>query len=163
MAGYGTDEGFTAWLASNGYVLPGTAPAADILRQRGSVYIDGEYGPKFPGTPVDILNQERAWPRTGAIVSGVTIPVDLVPQAVINASYFAAYQEGLKPGSLIAKASGSGVIKREKIEGAVETEYFENKGDAVSNATVRFSHIEGLLAPFLGSSRYGHYGAVLVV
>lgn len=41
MSGYGTDEGFTAWLTANGYTLAEGAPAKAVLRERGSAYVDG--------------------------------------------------------------------------------------------------------------------------
>jgi len=44
-------------------VLAGTIAAA---RQRGSLFIDGTYGLRFPGTPSGGLDQEREWRRTGA-------------------------------------------------------------------------------------------------
>jgi hypothetical protein len=49
MAGYGNDEGFATWLAENGHTLPDGAPLPAVLRQRGSVYIDGHYGMRFAG------------------------------------------------------------------------------------------------------------------
>ena len=92
MAGYGEDNGFTAWLADNGLTLPDDALAVAVLRQRGSSYIDGLYGLKFSGQPTGGLAQERAWPRTGAEALGQSIPADLVPNAIIQASYAAPNQ-----------------------------------------------------------------------
>ena len=102
MSGYGTDEGLTAWLAANGYTLPADAPTAAVLRERGSVYIDGAYGSRFSGTPAGGFAQERAWPRTDAYAYGSAIGPDVVPAAVVQASYHAAYAEAVSPGSLSA-------------------------------------------------------------
>lgn len=149
MAGYGTDEGMTAWLASNGYSLPDGAPAVAVLRQRGSTYIDGLYGARFPGTPTDGIAQERAWPRTSATSSyGEAIASDAVPDAVVQASYFAAYYEAENSGALAVSASAAAQVKREKV-GSLETEYFEPGGSAAANATPVLSAVEGLLAPLL--------------
>ena len=148
MAGSGDDTAFDAWLASNGYSLPAGAPASAVLRQRGSAYLDGLYGPKFSGLPTDGFSQERAWPRTGAEAYGVSIPSDEVPVAIEHASYFAAYQEAVKPGALTVSASQGGALKRKKIEG-LEKEFFEGSGNAVADATLRLSAVEGLVAPFL--------------
>lgn len=64
MAGYGTEAGFTAWATEHVYTVPtGDVPAA---LQRGSAYIDGTYGDRFPGEPTDGIEQDRAWPRTDA-------------------------------------------------------------------------------------------------
>lgn len=149
MAGYGTDDGLADWLSANGYTLPsGLTPA--VLRQRGSDYIDGLYGPRFGGFPAGGYNQERAWPRSGAYFAryGTEIPDDEVPRAVIQASYAAAYYEALNPGGLSAAVSAAGAVKRERVEGAVEVEYFQGSGTAIENATVVLSSVEGLLAPF---------------
>lgn len=148
MAGYGDDSGLADWLAANGYTLPSGAPTPAVLRQRGSDYIDGLYGPRFRGFPTDGVTQDRAWPRTGATAYGSSIADDLIPTAVINASYAAAWYEANNPGSLAVAASAAGAIKREKV-GPLETEYFEGSGDAAGDATLKISTVEGLLAPFL--------------
>lgn len=150
MAGYGEDNGFTAWLADNGLALPANPLAVAVLRQRGSSYIDGLYGPKFSGQPTGGLAQERAWPRTGAEAFGQSIPSDLVPNAIIQASYAAAYQEAMKPGSLSVSATSAGALKRKKVD-VIEKEYFEGSGDVVADNTLRLSLVEGLLAPFFSA------------
>ena len=145
---YGDDSGLTAWLAANGYTLPAGAPVPAVLRQRGSAYIDGLYGARFSGVPTDGFAQERAWPRVGAEAHGQAVPSNLVPVAVINASYAAGWYEASNPGGLSAAASSSTAIKREKID-VIETEYVVGSGTALENATVRLAIVEGLLAPFL--------------
>lgn len=150
MAGYGDDSGFTAWLAANGYVLSESAPTPAVLRQRGSTYIDGLYGPRFSGSPVGGFAQERAWPRTDATAYGSTIGSDVIPDAVVQASYHAAYAEATSPGSLSASGSEASRVKREKVEGAVEVEYQATVGAfSAASLTPIFTLIEGLLAPFL--------------
>jgi hypothetical protein len=148
MAGYGDDAGFTTWMADNGLSVSTGDVTVAALRQRGSAYIDGLYGPKFSGLPVSGFTQERAWPRTGACAFGQPIPDSVIPIAVIQASYYAAYQEAVMPGSLAVAAANSGALKRKKID-TIEKEYFEGSGDAVADNTIRLSAVEGLLAPFL--------------
>jgi len=150
MAGYGSDTGFQDWLAENGHVLPEGALAPAILRQRGSQYIDGLYGSRFSGQPTEGFAQERAWPRSGAYGHGQSIPTDLIPVAVEQAAYAAAFQEALKPGSLSVSAMNAGVLKRKKID-VLEKEYFEGSGDAVADNTLRLSAVEGLLAPYFSA------------
>lgn len=150
MAGYGDDTGFNAWMAENGLSVGTGDVAVAVLRQRGSSYIDGLYGPRFSGQPTGGLAQERAWPRTGAEAFGQSIPSDLVPNAIIQASYAAAYQEAIKPGSLSVSATRAGALKRKKID-VIEKEYFEGSGDIVADNTVRLSAVEGLLAPFFAA------------
>lgn len=150
MAGYGSDTGFQDWLTENGHVLPEGALAPAILRQRGSQYIDGLYGSRFSGQPTEGFAQERAWPRSGAYSHGQSIPTDLIPVAVEQAAYAAAFQEALKPGSLSVSAMNAGVLKRKKID-VLEKEYFEGSGDAVADNTLRLSVVEGLLAPYFSA------------
>lgn len=149
MAGYGDDAGFSAWLADNGYTLPDEAPAPAVLRNRGSQYIDAVYGSRFLGSVVD-ATQERQWPREGAIVNGKLLPSNVVPVAVINASYQAAWQEATNPGSLTVVGSSSTAVKRVKV-GQIEKEYQAAK-DADGSAawlTPLISIVDGILAPFL--------------
>ncbi|TPK42303.1 MULTISPECIES: DnaT-like ssDNA-binding protein [unclassified Mesorhizobium] len=149
MAGYGDDEGFTAYAAAAGYTVPaGTIAAA---RQRGSAYLDGTYGMRFPGQPTGGIAQEREWPRTGATAYGSALASDLIPQRVIDASYEAAYIELKKPGSLSISFDPSKKVKRQKVEG-IEREFFEPADDGnifAPDAPVS-TIIEGLLAPLVG-------------
>ncbi|WP_436357299.1 DnaT-like ssDNA-binding protein [Brevundimonas sp. CEF1] len=145
---YGSDSAFTAWLAINGQTLPAGAPDAAILRQRGSQYVDNTYGSRFWGVPTLGIAQERAWPRTGAKAYGQIIPDDVIPVAIEQASYAAAYQEAIKPGSLTVSATAIGAVKRKKI-GPIEKEFFEGSGDVVADGTLKLSAVEGLLAPYL--------------
>lgn len=150
MAGYGTDDAFTAWLAANGYSLPGGAASAAVLRQRGSTYIDGLYGPRFNGSPTGGLAQERAWPRIGACAYGNEVGAAVVPSMVVQASYHAAYAEAVSPGSLSVSGSEATRVKREKVEGAVEVEYQAADGEfSAASLTPILTAVEGLLAPFL--------------
>ena len=151
MAGYGDDAGFTTWLAENGYTLPADAPAPAVLRQRGSVYIDGLYGTRFTGEKTGGWAQERAWPRTGAYAGGSAIPDDVVPLPIIHAAYEAAVVEALNPGSLTVTGSEATRVKRERVEGAVEVEY--QAASSTSAGAAAFipiiTVVDGLVAPFL--------------
>lgn len=146
MAGYGSDGGFDTWLAANGYTLPDDAAANAVLRERGSVYVDGAYETRFPGYPTDGAAQERSWPRTdatdryGNAVSGI-------PDRVVNASYQAAWLDANNPGVLsrtFTPGTEKVLTKVDKIEWKVvgsET----GRSAYVPISTV----IEGLLAPLL--------------
>jgi hypothetical protein len=150
MAGYGDDAGFATWLTENGYALPVGAPTLAVLRNRGAGYIDGVYGARFTGIPTDGFAQERAWPRTGAYAYGQPIGDSIIPDAVIKASYAAAWQEASSPGSLSASGSEASRVKREKVEGAVEVEYQASIGEfSASTLVTLLTSVEGLLAPFL--------------
>lgn len=127
MAGYGSNDaadvyhaarGNTAWAAL-------TADQKTAARLRGSVYIDGYYLLKFPGTKTGGRAQERAWPRTGAEDSdGAAIDPNEVPAEVEQGSYEAALIEGAAPGSLSPTLSAASNVKYKKI-GPIEKEFFE--------------------------------------
>jgi hypothetical protein len=157
MAGYGDDAGFATWLSDNGYALPVSAPAPAVLRNRGSNYIDSVYGSRFLGCVVDPA-QERQWPREGAIVNGKLMSSTVVPAAVINASYAAAFQEATAPGSLSVVGSASGAVKRVKV-GAIEKEYQGVSSDGTAaSITPLISIVDGMLAPFLKDENLSYLG-----
>ncbi|WP_018428224.1 DnaT-like ssDNA-binding protein [Hoeflea sp. 108] len=148
MPGYGTNEGFTTYATAAGY----TVPAGDIgaARQRGSAYIDGAYGARFTGIPTGGIDQERAWPRTGASAFGSALASDIVPLRVVNASYEAAYIELKQPGSLSVVTDPAKRVKRQKVD-TIEREFFEPGGGSVfAPDTPVSSVIEGILAPLIG-------------
>lgn len=151
MPGYGSDLDFAAWAAGAGYAVPAGAVAA--ARQRGSAYIDGVYGARFPGIPTDGAEQEREWPRIGATDRyGNALDPAVVPMRVVYASYEAALLELASPGSLSVTTGGTigvAAVKREKV-GPLETEYAVNDTAASGIAAAPVSSaIEGLLGPFL--------------
>lgn len=148
MAGYGDDAGFNAWLTENGYTLPPGSPSPAVLRNRGSQYIDAVYGSRFVGSVVD-AEQGRQWPRDGAIVNGKLIPSNVVPAAIMNASFYAAYQEADEPGSLSVIGSAAGAVTAEKV-GQVEVRYAGAQSDGTAaSITPLISIVDGILAPYL--------------
>lgn len=160
MAGYGSDGGFTSWASASGFTVPaGSIPEA---RQRGSDYIDSTYGAQFPGQPADGIDQERAWPRSDALDKfGNEIADTTIPSRVIFASYHAALAELRSPGSLSVSVRADKRVKREKVDGAVEREFFDPGKDTVADAVPRLTAVEGLLEPLLISASL--IPAVLVV
>lgn len=160
MAGYGDDAGLQVWADENGYTVPaGTVAAA---RQRGSAYVDAVYGDRFPGEPTGGIDQERAWPRTGATDKwGKPIASSAIPNRIVHASYHAALAELDSPGSLEPIVVAGERIKREKV-GPLETEYADTADmDAVAAMTPVLTAIEGLLEPLLTTS--ADIPAILVV
>lgn len=152
MAAYGSDVEFNAWLVSAGLSLPSGSPTPAVLRERGSFYIDAVYGPRFKGRPTEPFTQELAWPRTGAVVFGHSIPPDMIPDAVVKASYRAAYLEATTPGGF-----GGGSfdpqrrLRRQKVNN-LEREFFSPNSIDVNDPYTLFvldPFIAGLLAPYL--------------
>lgn len=122
----GSDIDFEAWMTARGHVLPAAAPAAAILRQCATDYIDATYGTRLIGDQT----------------------TDPLLTALETATYVAAWHEANNAGSLSAYATQAGALKRKKID-TIEKEYFEGSGDAAADATVRLSLVEGILAPYL--------------
>jgi hypothetical protein len=151
VAAYGSDEGFTAYLAEQGYTLPAGAPSPAVLRARGSAYVDG-YEVYWTGHRTGGVMQELGWPRTGASVNcTIAIADDVIPPAVVNAAYRAAWLEAATPGILTGGPAGPGQrVKREKVEGAVEVEYFDD-GKSSAGGAVRFidGAIDAALSGFI--------------
>lgn len=162
MSAYGDDTTFNAWLAAHGYTLPSGSLTAAVLRERGSAYIDGVYGARFVGLPTGGWAQELQWPRTGATAYGQPIGDAVIPDAVIKASYAAAWQEATSPGSLSVSATAGRMVKRQKV-GDIEREFFQAGSDlsAAEASVVLLSTVEGLLAPYLVATEFGP--AILVV
>jgi hypothetical protein len=154
MPGYGDNPGFTAYAMAAGYQISATATDAEITaaRQRRSLVVD-RYEPRFPGSRAGGYAQERAWPRTGAqTYSGEAIPDNIVPEAIINACYEAAFLELEDPGSLSPVVTASTLVRREQV-GALSVEYATPIGSSpeemAAGAIPVVTTIEGLLWPFL--------------
>ena len=80
------------------------------------------------------------------------MPDDLIPPAWINASYRAAYLTAMTPGWATTGTDASRQTKRERVEGAVEVEYFANADAAGSSVAPGYpsdSIINGAILPWL--------------
>ena len=159
MPGYGTDLGLAEYADARGLTVPsGNVTAA---RVRGSDYIDGMYGDRFPGVPAAGFAQERAWPRVGAADSyGGLIAADVIPERVVWASYEAALYEMANPAGLAPVVTPGQLVIREKV-GPLEVEYADAAATTgVVGSVPVLASVEGLLRPLLQPA-YGP--AVLVV
>lgn len=146
---YGDDAGFETWMETMGYVLPSGSPDVAVLRARGSAYIDATYEPMWTGMRTDPLNQDDAWPRTGATINcTIAIPDDLIPNAVINASY--------RAGLLLASETTTPVpltgsrVKRQKAD-VLEREFFDDGASIAGETGAAFVDpmIDGWLRAFI--------------
>lgn len=148
MAGYGTDDGFATWLAASGLVLPDGAPAAAVLRQVGSDYVDAAYEHRLGcSRRTGGYDQERAWPRTGHR----DVPPDLIPLAWVNASYRAAYLNAVTPGWSTGGRDPGRITRREKVD-SIEREFFGPdimQGGATAPGMVADASINGMVLPWL--------------
>lgn len=155
---YGTDAGFDAWLETMGYELPATAPDNAVLRARGSAYVDG-YERYWTGQRTDGVMQELGWPRTGATINCVTpVPVDVIPPAVVTASYRAAWLDAETPGILTGSSATAGSrVKRQKVD-VIEREFFDDgKTEVGGGPGFIDSMIDGLLGQFICDTKGGAF------
>ncbi|WP_395326930.1 DnaT-like ssDNA-binding protein [Novosphingobium sp. BL-8H] len=158
MAAYGTDDGFTTWLAEQGYTLPDDVPAPAVLRARGSAYVDG-YEPYWTGVRTDGALQELAWPRTGARMNcTLAVPDDVIPPSIVTATYRAAWLEGSTPGVLAGPVVTSGTrVKRQRVD-VIEREFFDDgKAEVGSGPSFIDSIIDGLLSQFICEDKNGAF------
>lgn len=153
---YGTDQGFTDYLAAQGLALPVDAPPAATLRAIGSGYVDAAYEHRLQcSRRTGGFEQLLAWPRTGQSVNGQDVPSDLIPQAWINASYRAAYLQATQEGWASGGRDPSRVTKREKVD-VIEREFFaDGQSGATGNAAPGFNVdplIDGMVSMWLCST-----------
>lgn len=149
---YGTDQGLINYLAQDGRALP-VSSVASHARYAGSRYIDGTYEARFMGVAV---SDAASFPRDRWVI---------VPERVEYASYEAAYIWASNAAALsVSGVSSIGVVKRERVEGAVEVEYATTASDkgAVADAVPLFTVIEGLLTPYINKVG-GYHPTALVV
>lgn len=154
MSGYGTNEGFASYLSSHGYILPSDAPSPDILRLIGSQYLDSAYEPRLQcSRRAGGFSQDRAWPREGHKVNRQEVPADLIPQAWVDASYYAAYLQATTEGGWATSGEDPNrIAKREKVDGAIEVEYFGRGDGYQGNAAMGFPvdpMIDGMVSVWL--------------
>lgn len=155
---YGTDAGFAAWLEQMGHELPAGAPTAAVLRARGTAYVDG-YERYWTGQRTGGVMQELGWPRTGATVNCTTpVPDDVIPPAVVAATYRAAWLDAETPGVLMGSTVTAGArVKRQKVD-VIEREFFDDgKTEVGGGPGFIDSTIDGLLGQFICDAKGGAF------
>jgi len=155
---YGTDDGFTTWLAAQGYALPANSPTPAVLRARGTAYVDG-YEAYWTGYRAGGVMQELGWPRTGATINcTVAIPDDIIPPAVVNATYRAAWLDASTPGILTGSIVTPGSrVKRQKVD-VIEREFFDDgKAEVGGGPSFIDSIIDGALRQFICDAKDGAF------
>lgn len=165
MPGYGDDSAFQAWLTANGLTLPVGAPSPAVLRLRGSAYVDGTYGPRLTcSAPTGGIDQDRAFPRTGHVVNGQTLPDDAIPAKWVEASYRAAYLIATNPAFGSVTVNPLQRVKRQKV-GPIEREFFEGGDVAAGAASIAplDAEIEGLVASLLCPDTSGAFAGLWAV
>lgn len=152
---YGTDDGFSSWLAGQGLALPVGSPDISVLRQIGSSYVDAAYESRLQcSRRTGGFNQELAWPRIGHSINGEAVPDDLIPMQWVYASYRAAYLTALTPGWATTGIDAARQTKRERVD-TIEREFFaasDAAGSDVAPGMPSDSIINGMLLPWLCSN-----------
>jgi hypothetical protein len=122
--------------------------------RRGTAFIDGTYGSRWPGDAVNGREQTLDWPRVKAEdVAGNDVPSDAVPKEVVTATSQASWRELVAPRSLQPDLARGGAIKRKRSRAEPvesETEYFPG---AVAGST--YTEIDDTLAPLIGRQTQG--------
>ncbi len=154
MAGYVDIAAMQTYWEGQGYIVSDGADPAKITSawNRGASIID-RYEQYFPGVRSGGYNQAHAWGRDGASTYyGQPIPNGVVPTAIANASFEAAWLEFGKPGILSPVITGSSIAKRKKV-GQLEIEYASSTAsdaeELVTLATPVVTAIEDLLWQFM--------------
>lgn len=143
---YGTTAAYKTWATARGISYAGKSDdEIAAARLRASEYIDATYRSQFPGVKTDGRDQDREFPRSGAVDrEGYAIPSDEVPVEIENATYEATKVELVSAYSLAPDiVAGGGTIKREKV-GPLETEY-----QLDGSITATFQAIEQALGSLL--------------
>jgi len=148
------------YAAARGLTFPvSTAPEIALAEQalrRATELLDAKYGPRFAGTwAVD--GQALAWPRLYASYRLSPISETTIPVQVIAATVQAAVRELAAPGSLSPDVTTGQIVKRERVEGAVEVEYAVGSAGVASQTPV-VSIIDGILAPLIGTPSSPYVG-----
>ena len=113
--------------------------------RRATIYLDSVYGIKVNGVKKE-SNQGLIFPRVGATnYQGVPIPEDTVPLVYKNAQCEVALLS-YKGVALTSDVSGGPQLKRKRIEGAIDKEWFEGS----EYTTPVFGWLDTILTPLFG-------------
>ena len=94
-------------------------------------------------------DQPLAWPRLGVDFDGRPYPSDKIPRELITAQCMLAIEA--QNGDLLA-ANRTAAIKRERIEGAIDTTYAIADGESF---TPNYPAVDALLSDFLSGAGVG--------
>ena len=117
----------------------------DIAEQQilnGSRYIEA-FRQNFKGWKA-ISSQVMQWPRSGVVIDESPIDPDVIPQDLIDAQVFAAYEYA--QGQTLQPSSSEQSVASEEVVGAVKVSYFDTGAIDGSPVLVR---VEDSLNPLL--------------
>jgi hypothetical protein len=158
---YVTESELLAYAAARGFVWnfdPQTDEKLDPLLVNAADYLNGLES-SFCGTRTT-SSQALAWPRRGVELFDDMFPHNAIPRAVKDAQCqlaldLATLQVEDASASLQSNTGLSQGVKRERVEGAVDVEYFtSSEGGEVDE---RYTKAMSILDPVLCPGKGGHF------
>lgn len=99
-------------------------------------------------------NQAMQWPRSGVVIDGISIDIDIIPQDLIDAQVFSAYE--FSKNQILQPSSPGQSVKSEEIVDAVKVSYFDTGAIDGSPYFVRVNDsLNVLLQPLILSGMRG--------
>lgn len=137
-----------ALAAKYGWELPADDTEAEQALRNGAAYV-GLQESAMCGSRVSPA-QELAYPRRNVTLYGFSVPADSIPSQVIRAQVAAAVEYGA--GTDVRASSDGRAVSKERVEGAVDVEYFNNGNNG---STVEITAALDALAPLLCGANNG--------
>lgn len=162
---YGTAAGFAAYHEERGRTVPTTwdDPLIEAALLVASEWLDNAYDAIWVGYATGGYAQERRWPREVAYTT--TFPSEIIadtvtPDAVLKATYEAAWREATTQGAL-SKDFSPAKYKSVNISGALSVDYIipSNPSDIQVKIPIIGSLMTPLIDPCKGTS--GDYSGPL--
>jgi hypothetical protein len=112
-----------------------------------SEWLDGRYRSRYAGIKKGDRTQIREWPRSMVVdITGWSIPNDIIPTEVENATYEAAFEESKAAGSLTKNFTPS-LYSQVSITGAVHAQFNSNK--TAADMQTQYPLVDQAIAPVL--------------
>lgn len=158
---YATIADADAYFASYGGAWSGDDASKEAALRRATLAIDGEYGARWSGSPVNGRSQSLDWPRTGAMdINGYDIAEDAIPVEVVRATCEIAQKELSTPGSFTPDISNP-TIKKQTV-GKLSVEYNTSVSASASlDARAGLTRVESLLSGLIATGSLAQTGRLL--
>lgn len=156
---YGDATGFQAYWAARGDLTAAAMDDFDINAALivASEWLDAAFRSQFGGSKVGMRDQERDWPRVGAVdIYGYSVADTAIPREVLSATYEAAFRQMTTPGVFFKDYTQS-KYKSVAISGAVSVEYATG---AAYDFQTQFPQIAAILAPILTGAGAGGFSSL---
>lgn len=136
--------------AMGGTTWTGVDALKEAALRRATAWMDGRYGPEWPGYRTNGRSQALDWPRYGVTdQEGWGVLSDAIPTEVQKATAEAALRELVTPGSLSPDYVAADQVKAESV-GSISVTYTGIAGAAGSRPVLTV--VAEILAPLIGSA-----------